>query len=384
MTVKPLLSIVVPTKDRYKYLKHLITLIDSFNSKEIELVLQDNTVDNKEILEFLAQKEYSYIKYDHREKQLPIYYNSDLAILNSSGEYICFIGDDDGVTNHIVDCVKWMKKNEIEVVVPETINYKWPDYIDGITGRISGTLSFKPFSNSYQYVNPKTSLEDIMNKGFINRGELPLLYHGIVKRNVLDKIYKIGKTYFPGPSPDIANGVALSLLATKYGRLNFPIVISGASVVHGGGIRKLNNKFTEIKNIPALPKNAEENWEKNIPKVWAGETVWPESAIKALRYMEREDLIKKVNFEYMLATFITFHFSIRSLAIKLSKNKIRLWNYTIIQITSRYYKGAIRLILRKFFNREANKIIIRNINNIEQAAQYLSDLRPKFLINNDN
>ena len=46
-----LLSIVVPTKNRYYYLKSLIKLVQSFNSNEIELVVQDNTENNSEILE---------------------------------------------------------------------------------------------------------------------------------------------------------------------------------------------------------------------------------------------------------------------------------------------------------------------------------------------
>ena len=53
MNEAPLLSIIIPTKDRYKYLKILISLIDSYNLSELELIIQDNTSDNTEILKFL-------------------------------------------------------------------------------------------------------------------------------------------------------------------------------------------------------------------------------------------------------------------------------------------------------------------------------------------
>ena len=58
-----LISVVIPTKDRYKYLKKLISLIDSYNLNEFELILQDNTFDNSEIVHFLSQKNRSYLKY---------------------------------------------------------------------------------------------------------------------------------------------------------------------------------------------------------------------------------------------------------------------------------------------------------------------------------
>lgn len=376
--MKPLLSIIVPTKDRYKYLIHLINLISKFQNHNLELVLQDNTFDNSEILAFLAEKEFPFIKYAHDSKPIPIVLNADLAVLNSSGKYVCMIGDDDGVTSHILECVKWMDDNEIEALMPSTISYHWPDYINSLASKISGTLMFKPFSKTCMSKDPNVALNEIMQKGFINRGELPLLYHGIVRRDVLDKIFEIGETYFPGPSPDIANGVALSLLVKKYVQLDFPITISGASKTHGGGIRKLKNKVAAIEDVPFLPPNAKENWEKNIPKVWTGETVWPESAIKALRYMKREDLISKVNFEYMLGKFVAFHLPIGKMAISLSKNKAKLVCYFIYFFFLRYRKGFIRIVARRFFNTDGKKIAIKNMENIEQVAAYLISIEPIF------
>ena len=46
----PLLSIVVPTKNRYYYLLKLIELVESIGSPELELVIQDNSDDNDEFL----------------------------------------------------------------------------------------------------------------------------------------------------------------------------------------------------------------------------------------------------------------------------------------------------------------------------------------------
>jgi glycosyltransferase involved in cell wall biosynthesis len=381
MNNHPLLSIVVPTKDRYQYLKPLITLIDSFQVpySELELLIQDNTVDNEDILSFLASKQFPNIAYFHEEKHLSVAENSDHAINNSNGQYICVIGDDDGVTKHIVNVVKWMQGNGIEALLSADVSYYWPEYINSKTGSISSSVIYKPFTRAVTTVSTKTALERLMKRGFVDRGELPLAYHGIVKRTVLDKIYAIGQTYFPGASPDIANGVALALLLDTYTLVDLPVIIPGASKFHGGGIRAMKNKAEAVDKLSFLPANTKERWEKNIPLIWTGETIWAESAIKALRYMNREDLIQKVNFEYLYASFIVFHYPLRNLAYKLSQNKIKLIYYIVRFFIRRYYKGGIRLLAGRFFGR-FNGCVIRNITDINEAAKKLTEIQPTFHI----
>ena len=85
---KPLLSFVVPTKNRYLYLYSLINQIASFNDERIELVIQDNSENNQEILEFLNLNKYSFISYYWDNKSLTMTENSDLAVEHAKGEYV--------------------------------------------------------------------------------------------------------------------------------------------------------------------------------------------------------------------------------------------------------------------------------------------------------
>ncbi len=379
--MNPLLSIVVPTKNRYKYLKHLITLIESFNSSEIELLIQDNSDDNSEFLEYLENIKFSCVKYLYEQKKLSQAGNSDLAIYNSSGEYVCFIGDDDGVTKHIIDCVYWMKENQVDALSSSLAFYMWPDCISHIDP--TSSLTYKPFNGDFEITDAQFELKKVLENGCVNMGKLPSVYQGIVKRTVLEKIYSIGNTYHPGPSPDMACAVALSFFVEKYVRVDFPIIITGASVHHGGGIDKLKNRIANIEDVPFLPQNAKENWEKNIPSVWTSATVWPESAIKSLRYLNKGELIKKINFEYMLAKFLVFHFEIKEKAIKLSSNKMTLYFYVLKILFSRYFNAGIRILSRKLNLRllDSKKMIL-NLNTIEDANDYLCTQYPNFKINN--
>lgn len=145
-----LLSIVVPTKNRYYYLKYLIQLIENLHSDEIEMVIQDNSDDNSDFLDYLKVNNFDFIRYDYTKGQIPMSDNADKAVLNSTGEYICFVGDDDGVTNYIIDGVHWMKENGIEVVKSASLNYFWPDAPQGH----SSEIIFLPFSGKVEFLNP--------------------------------------------------------------------------------------------------------------------------------------------------------------------------------------------------------------------------------------
>lgn len=364
----PLLSIIIPTKDRYKYLKQLICLIDSFKLERLELVLQDNTRDNSEIVDFLNDKERTFLKYFHIKESMPISNNVDLAIENSTGEYVCFIGDDDGILPNIVECVEWMKKNEIEALRPAVAIFNWPDYIDWDNEGLSGALLFDEFSFEMSEINSKSSLQALAQRGFRNIYTIPKLYQGIVKRSCLNEIYKIGKTYTPGPSPDMATAVALCFTVKKFVTINVPVILVGQCHSVGGGERTLKGMTKDIDDVPFLPKNSKIAWDERIPRVWCSQTVWPESAIKALAYMGKKNEIE-INYEFILAWFVQTHPLDKRLAISLSKNKILLHFYLTYYLLNTPL-NKLNSLFRSEKKLEGRKILVSEIENIQQASDY--------------
>ena len=373
MKEKPLLSIVVPTKDRYYYLKQLILLIKNFNSEEIELVIQDNTTDNAEILEFIADLKYGNLKYFHTKGQIPIYLNADKAIRNSNGEFVCMVGDDDGVTRYIVDACNWMKTNSVECLTCKGFYYRWPDAITA--KRFKGTLEVSSWDFTTRILYTKDVLKDLMDKGMINRGDLPLVYHGIVKRSTLDKIWDVCGSFFPGASPDIANGIALSLVTERVAISTIPYAYSGASQHLGGGATKIKDQATtNFKDIPFLPSNIESIWNKRVPKVWAACSIWCESAIEAMEKMERYDLIRKINYEALYEEFVCSFYSYRFYAYQLTENKLSLFLRSSNRIISRYRKKIVRKIKRDLLKIDKDIKIYSDLNNILEANKLIENL----------
>lgn len=364
-----LLSIVVPTKNRYFYLKHLVHLIDSFNSSDIELVIQDNSDDNTEILEFIAQNERKYLKYFYSTEKLTMSGNSDLAVFHSTGEYVCFIGDDDGVCRNIVDSVKWMKENNIDALNTVGAYYYWGDYKKSMFKVDASRTAFciRP-QPSFRYADPIVELKKLMKKGFENRGSIPVLYTGIVKRQVLEEIYSIGRTYFPGGSPDMSNGVCLCFYAKKYAITNIPIIITGTSQHTGGGISdKKGNDLMPISDVGFISQNVIDNWEPNIPPLWCGKFAWTDSGIKALKYINRADFISNMNYDFMFALFVFYYHKFK-IAYKYTPNKIMLIYYIPTIFINRLFS-----FLKRRYLKSSETIMRHNIKNICEAEQFFTD-----------
>ena len=366
-----LLSIVVPTKDRYPYLKHLIQLIKNFNSDGIELVVQDNTYDNTEILEYLSELDFPHLKYYYTKEQLSVSDNSTKGILNSTGEYVCFIGDDDGVTHYIVDAVTWMKSNGYNILKSAPAVLKWPSFHSPKHYDVSGTVQFNDFKFTYSEKNCKKSLETLLKTGIDTLGTMPKVYNGIVKRSTLDTIYNKCGTYFPGPSPDMANAVALAIVEDIFVYVDFPIIIGGHSGHLGGDAAKYKKGLGPLEDQPFISQEAKENWSPRIPKLWGAKTVWPESARTALLAFGQSRYADMIDYEVILRKFIVDHWEYARTAYTLSQHKLRL-------LFSCIYHILIKLVMLRvtYWQYKKHDIfwglkIHRGLSNISEAENYL-------------
>lgn len=367
MKEKPLLSIVVPTKDRYYYLKQLIQLIKSFNSDEIELVVQDNTKDNAEILEFIGSLNYEGLKYFHTELPISVSDNSTKAILNSTGEYVCFIGDDDGVTRFIVEAVKWMKDNNVSILKSSITVYKWPSFISSKYYNVSSSAIFNEYKMTYKKVDTKDALRRLLKSGIDTLAYMPKTYNGITKRSVLDKIFDKCATFYPGPSPDMANAVSLALEEDSFAIVDAPIIIGGHSANLGGNVARYKHRYGPLEEQPFIDKSYINNWSQKIPKIWSAHTVWPESAITALKAYEAEELLNIIDYDFIYKIFIVHNPTISNMAYSLCEKKIRLKIKVFLYYLYRGYRGVMNVLEYKFFNKYDGMKIHRNITDIISA-----------------
>lgn len=285
-----IVSVVVPTRNRYQYLKHLIQMIDGFKLAELELVVQDNSDDNREILNFLKNINADNIKYFYISQPLTMSQNGELAINNATGEYVCYIGDDDGVCRNIVDCAMWMKKNDINAVYNSNLSFLWG----------SGVKYRRPF-NGYTIHSSEEELHKLMTNGMnLLLTNMPLIYHGIVKKTILNSIQEKYGTLFPSVPPDISGSICLATVIEKYCELYTPVIINGASSMTGGGVIARGGVLP-LNEVGFITQKEIDEWSPLIPPIWCGNYGWAESGIKTIKHVGREDLLKSLNLNCCLA-----------------------------------------------------------------------------------
>lgn len=383
METQPILSIVIPTKNRYFYLKELLLAFNSnsFNSKAIEIIVQDNSDDNTEFLNFLSQIENNHIKYFYTEGWLSVCDNCDLGIKNASGEYISMIGDDDGFLPSIINVVSYMKSNHIDAVVSPKPHYIWPDVAHKVWGdENSGVVTFKKYSNTIKEINVKQILEKIVYKGGVAIMNLPRVYHMVIKSDCLQKLYQECRTYFPGPSPDMANAVGLSKFINKSVYIDTPIIITGNGYESTGGQGVRHEHHGKIEDKSFLPKGTKEKWDKNIPLFWSGATIYAESVSKAIEATKLGNQKIKLNYLYLYAHLLIFEpryyveifTSMKKFIGKDFKDVFVVIFYCHIVLSMRGFV-FIKNLAKNIFKIRLNTIEAKNIKSIYDCINYFEE-----------
>jgi glycosyltransferase involved in cell wall biosynthesis len=337
--MNPLLSIVVPTKNRYYTLEFLIKLLVSYKDKDIEIVIQDNSDDNSRFLSFInyVQTSESNLKYYYNSEFIPVGANVDRAVNNSTGDYICVLGDDDAVTHSIMKCVKYMKANKVDSMVFPAVYYVWP----GVQSQYSrvdysrGLLSIPHTNGEVREIDHQKEFENCMAKGARSLEYMPNAYHGIVSRSILSQIFNKTGSYFPGPSPDMANAIALCFFVKKHAYYDVPVMVHGHCLNSAGGLGRAGKHVEKnLSKLPFLGENINKIWDKTIPKIWTGETIYAISAFEALNRIGEKYLKEKFNYREFYTNFLKRHPSLL-VDLLLIKDKSFLVKFsTIISLLS--------------------------------------------------
>lgn len=303
--MRKLLSIAVPTKDRYECLKCFIESVDEFAGEEIEMVVQDNTLDNSEFVVYLGKHNYEFLKYFHIEQQISMSQNCEEAVKHCSGKYVCLMGDDDFVTKELIQYVHYMEKNSIDAAsFSAKAHYFWPGVKH--VAHSMPNLFIPHFDSKEHRVDCEKELGKLVAHGAAELKGLPKLYHAVVLKERLDEIRSKMGTCFPGESPDIAIAIALSTVVTKAVVCDIPYIVSGTVPKSAGGMGAAHTHNRRIEDVPWLSGEAKKAWEKKVPTIWTGTTIYADTAIKTLRKLDKQKELGLFNYLYSYAFTLVF------------------------------------------------------------------------------
>ena len=286
--MRPLLSIVIPTYNRYQYLVDVLDVLLAFDGDDFEVIVQDNSEDNAIMLDYMKRCRDSRLRYFHdAARHYSQTENSELAVGKATGRFVCYIGDDDVLSQKVLDIVGWMEAECIEALLFQGAHYYWPDVVFSHGDRPHFTV--RRFTAGVRKIDPLEKYAECANYGACDINEMPRLYHGIVSRVSLDKARLLAGSFFPGPSPDMASSVALSHSVRKLVAIDVPVLIDGFSYKSAGGKSLRGEHKAHIEDVDQLPNNIVDTWNPSIPRIWLGETIYAQSYYEASSRMGLDD-----------------------------------------------------------------------------------------------
>jgi len=345
----PLLSIIIPTRNRISFCISVIDSILNIPDTRMELVVQDNS-DSHELEQHVKKNVTDKrLKYRYTSEAFSTIDNFNAGMELSTGEYVCFIGDDDGINPKIIEAASWAKKNQVDAMASQIkAVYLWPGSkvtSTFFTKAEAGSLSIYPYNGSKININITRELTAFLEGGGIYylNFNLPKVYHGIVKRECMDMVKRKTGNYFGGLSPDIFSSMAISCTAKHIVVVDYPLTIGGqcplAQTVHSN-----ENQVKKIEDAPHFRNRESYIWNKQIPSIYSSKTIWLESAISALIAMGRLDLVSKLNLSKFTADCI----------IAYPDRSTQFYNYLINELKMKNQNvsiSTIQLIINIFTNR---------------------------------
>lgn len=239
----PFFSICVPTRNRAETLQYCLKSLLHQNYDSYEIVVSDNSDpdESRETLAVIKELNSKKIRYFRPESVLSMTENFEFTLEKATGEYILFMGDDDGlVVNSLGYVVEIHREYQPEIIKCPGVIYYWPGSTQGET-----TSLRYPHARPHLWLNGKESLNQVFSFD-INYYILPMVYYSFVKRELIDRVKKVSGSFFSNSiSPDIYSGIILSHYVDKYMISSRPFTIAGLSS-KSNGLNSLSGKKNKI------------------------------------------------------------------------------------------------------------------------------------------
>lgn len=293
---KPLLSILVPTKNRENYAYSVTKQVLSFPYDNIQLIIQNNSDTNKLEVMLSDYKNDKRLKYNYYQGILSTIDNFSQAVAFCDGEYICAIGDDDGINPEIIKIVEWAKQNNIDAIKPGLqFFYVWPESGTSINKQNAdnGAITISEITYKVKKSSTKIELEKLMGNGcqnYLSRN-LVKVYHGIVKRKYIEQIKEITGNYFGGLVPDIYSCIALSSLIKTVVSIDYPLTIAGVCKKSSSADSATGRHTGKFEDAPHFTGHDNYQWAIEVPKFYSVETIWADSGLASVKDMKQKDLL---------------------------------------------------------------------------------------------
>lgn len=224
------ISLVIPTRERCELLRHCLAAALAVRDHDFEVVVSDN-VSADGTAEMLAAIDDPRLKVVRPAARVSMRRNFETALDGATGDYVIFIGDDDGVTRQGMAMLRrLLEARRPDAVGWEMMTYTWPS---DRPGGASGLLRIKPKTvYGPALARPAARVLAKLAAGRLrNYRETANIYHGCISRELIGRVRDAnGGVYFAGISPDVYSGIAnLVHMRREFLWVGHPVTFGGAS-----------------------------------------------------------------------------------------------------------------------------------------------------------
>lgn len=226
----PLLSIVVPSRDRAETalpcIHHLLTL----PGDDFEVIVTDCGIGD-ELAAGIAMIDDARLTYS-RIAPASMSDNFNNGYAHCRGDYVSYIGDDDAFLASGLETVRRLAHDGVEAIAsPYRACYFWDNFPDaGVAGRVF--LSGMPAGANGVFTGAADgshSARDAMMADLAGKAgpPLPVVYHGVVARRHLDAVAARTGKVFASTAPDSYVKAALCSVIDRYVVVDRPLTMYG-------------------------------------------------------------------------------------------------------------------------------------------------------------
>jgi len=295
-------SIIIPTRERAETLKYAIRTCLYQDFENYEVIVCDNcsSAETKRVVHsFKSEK----IKYFRSDKPLAMSDNWELALSHAVGEYIIFIGDDDGLLlNSLSKIDRLIRELNVKALCWSTIVYFWPNI-----SLLSANMIKIPWKRGIRFFRSTDTIPKAANNQ-LRLTFLPSIYHGVIHRDLVALLRKKTGRVFSAGAPDVYASFAFAYILKSYYVLEYPMSITGFSAKSNGISQYLlqDKESAIVQEFDTLNIEAGLGWHSKIPNIpIATNLAYPDAFLRAKDALFPNDINFSIDRKNLVALWVS-------------------------------------------------------------------------------
>jgi hypothetical protein len=219
-------SIVIPTRARADTLRHALRTVLAQTDGDFEVIVHESG-DDPATAAAVAEFDDPRIRFFKTGEPVRMTENWERALAHVRGDYVLFIGDDDGLLPDACAIARGiLQAHPNEILSWPFASYYWPRYFDPeIANRLSAASGEKLLCT----LKDSRLLLELFYRFRASYVDLPMIYNSFVSRRVIERARALRGYYFIGSYPDVSSAVVNLFFSREFIHCNRPLSVNAAS-----------------------------------------------------------------------------------------------------------------------------------------------------------